>query len=239
VYRSEPKTSAERKGEWEVELLDCARDGDVDRCEALLKMGANVDSTDSFEMTPLHWTSVHGHLDLVKLLLAAGADLRRLDEQGLSALEHAAGNDHVDLCKHLIAAGLPLTGGSPEGFTLLHAAVGNGNVEFVKYLMERGAKSSVVPPDAAPEYLTPFQRAVKLKKLELVLYMQMAGNEDMDQRTVGGRTLIQLAGKGKVGVYLRACRTEKSVDDGLSANFDDSAQQSVMGKEKRGDFAIL
>jgi ankyrin repeat protein len=215
VLHTQLKTEQEIRGEREVELLDCARSGDIDRCVELLALGAGVDATDTCDNTPLHHACFFGYEDIVRLLLGAGADGTLVDDQGCSAMSWAAAGDHLGVCKLLMAAGLSVQTASLAGGTPLQLAVVNHNIPLVQYLMECGAKSSYSPVNPEENYLTPFQWAVKKKRLALVQYMGVAGSEDLEQRTVAGETLIKLAGKGLVSAYLRSRAAQRTVEDGL------------------------
>jgi hypothetical protein len=89
-----------------AELLAAAAKGDTGRVETLLHDGANVESTDKNDRTPLMLAAQHGHPDTVRILLAAGANTDARDKTGLTAfglalLDPAGHADHEAAMKML------------------------------------------------------------------------------------------------------------------------------------------
>jgi ankyrin repeat protein len=56
-----------------------------------LDLGAEVDATDNYGETALHYAAENGHLDIVQKLIQADADMTILDSQGPTALDCALG----------------------------------------------------------------------------------------------------------------------------------------------------
>ena len=67
----------------------------------LLSAGLEIDSTDSMQMTPLHWSSECGHDEVVRVLLANGAGLKRVTAAGMTALHLAAAGGHLEVARLL------------------------------------------------------------------------------------------------------------------------------------------
>ncbi len=67
------------------DLLAAAAKGDAAAVRALLKGGANIESTDKNGRTPLMLAAQHGHAALVSALLEAGAKADARDRSGLTA----------------------------------------------------------------------------------------------------------------------------------------------------------
>ena len=55
----------------------------------LLEAGANVNASDQYQMTPLHFAANCGHAKVVAALLEAGADVNRSDSFGMTPLHWA------------------------------------------------------------------------------------------------------------------------------------------------------
>ena len=67
-----------------------SRDGVTASVEMLLKLGAEVDSKNDYQMTPLHDAVTCGHFEIVKLLLQNGADVNAQNTYQNTALHFAA-----------------------------------------------------------------------------------------------------------------------------------------------------
>src|ERR1051325_4130337 len=83
----------------ELELLDAAEAGDVEKVKSLLQRGVNADARDNrgmpFNNTPLMYAAKKGSLEIVELLLQARADVHATDtgiplEGGKSTCLHYA-----------------------------------------------------------------------------------------------------------------------------------------------------
>ena len=70
--------------------------GHVEVVEILLKCGANANSADLWQFTPLHEAAQKGRVDVCNLLLAYGADPNVINCHGKSALELASGSELAD-----------------------------------------------------------------------------------------------------------------------------------------------
>lgn len=95
--------------------------GLVDVVERLLALGADVNSSDAYGRTSLHYASMLGNERLVLSLLAAGADVFAKDHSGLcakdwSVMQHSTGIHDilsaVESMSNAINSSNSLTGGS-------------------------------------------------------------------------------------------------------------------------------
>jgi hypothetical protein len=66
-------------------------------CSVLLAHGANVDSRDGSNKTPLHWALENGHLEVVRFLLAHGANVDSRDSSNKTPLHWASENGHLEV----------------------------------------------------------------------------------------------------------------------------------------------
>ncbi len=87
--------------EWE----DATQAGDLERVQALLQAGANVDALDRYNQTALMHAAHRGDLPLVKLLIEHGANLEIRAKHNLSALDLARIGRHEPVVRTLIEAG--------------------------------------------------------------------------------------------------------------------------------------
>lgn len=117
------------------ELLDAARNGEMEKVKALLAKGANVNAKSPYGVTPLGFACSRGNVEMVKLLLDNGAEvnvtdtfykttpfnmmamgkkqnpeiMRMLIEKGAKeteqGLSYAIANNHPELAKAALAKG--------------------------------------------------------------------------------------------------------------------------------------
>lgn len=126
-------------------LIKAAYEGDLNRTEALLKGGLDINMKGGdWNETALSAAAAQGHIDLVEFLLDNGADVDLLSGNGDSALLLAAYRCHSDIAMLLLSNGAdasflnPNTGSSP----LLHA-VECEDIDLVKTLIENGADTNL------------------------------------------------------------------------------------------------
>jgi ankyrin repeat protein len=74
----------------------------------LLDRGADINSCDEQDCTPLHHAATGGHTELCQLLLERGADPNTLDKRGRSPLYQAAGGEQIQSCRLLLDYGADL-----------------------------------------------------------------------------------------------------------------------------------
>ena len=56
-----------RTTDWDDELLEAARNGDLIKVQTLLEKGANPNAKDNNGWTPLHRAAFEGHVDVVRV----------------------------------------------------------------------------------------------------------------------------------------------------------------------------
>lgn len=74
----------------------------------LIARGAEVDTQNQFQQTPLMEVAALGLLNICRLLVARGADYRYINARGESVLSAGASTDQVEVVEYLLAL-LPLT----------------------------------------------------------------------------------------------------------------------------------
>jgi ankyrin repeat protein len=120
-------------------LVNAAADQDNAAVRALLKQGADVNSTRADGSTALLWSAHWDDLDTVDLLLKAGAKVDAADDYGVTPLSRAAENGSIAMVDRLLTAGANPNLAQVSGMTPLMTAAHTGNVGVVKSLMARGA----------------------------------------------------------------------------------------------------
>lgn len=150
-------------GATETPLITAASYGDAEVAAALIKAGANLDTTASAdgggvpEGTALRHAAVFGMTDVVDLLVAAGAQVGSIAEAAAAgdlagwlssdtstedrvrALVMAADHERLDVIDQLLDAGTPIDATDPWTRQALRTAASNGRVASVRHLLTRGA----------------------------------------------------------------------------------------------------
>jgi ankyrin repeat protein len=89
-------------------LSFAAMSGESGQVKLLIDLGANVNGSDKFGMTPLLWASLidHGDYRLIEALVKAGADVKARTKQGESALTLAGKWQQPDVARIFKQAGV-------------------------------------------------------------------------------------------------------------------------------------
>ena len=84
---------------------EATRAGNIERVQALLDEGADINSLDKYGQTALMNAAVHGDLELVQMLVKHGAELNHTAKYRLTALMLAVINNHRAVVSVLLEAG--------------------------------------------------------------------------------------------------------------------------------------
>ena len=98
------------------DLYWAAKNGDIDRVNALIAAGASLrwGSDTNNGVTALHAASSKGHCSCISLLIDGGAEVNVLcDNKNKSAVARAAEEGHLDAVRLLLGAGADPTVGQP------------------------------------------------------------------------------------------------------------------------------
>jgi len=85
-------------------LLKAAELGNVGKVKGLLEKGADPNSTDAFNRTPLMIASLAGHVEVVDSLIKAGANIYARAKFGQTAFQFASEQGHAKIVELLKAA---------------------------------------------------------------------------------------------------------------------------------------
>ena len=148
-----------RKRKREIEWLNAARSGDLERLRALLgrnggrsRPPALLQAQDKSGWTALHYAALSGHARVIELLLDAGAPCDPiLDQTAHTPLHVAAYGGHAESVEALLAARastdararcgrLPAT--RTDGLTALFYGAASGSARVVRELLSHGALPS-------------------------------------------------------------------------------------------------
>uniref|UniRef100_A0A8C5QBB0 No mechanoreceptor potential C n=1 Tax=Leptobrachium leishanense TaxID=445787 RepID=A0A8C5QBB0_9ANUR len=123
-----------------------ARNGQLDVCNSLLTMKADVNATDIQGQTPLHLAAENDHSEVVKLFLKHRPELVMSANMDGSTCAHiAAAMGSVAVIKELLKfnkIGVTTARNKTNDSTPMHLAAAGGHSEVVKVLLETGASAS-------------------------------------------------------------------------------------------------
>ena len=112
---------------------------DVERIDALVAKGFDVDKPEPGGLRPIEYAVVGGHVEATTRLLEHGADIDIRNNEGRTPLFHVARNGRPDSMARLLLA----NGADPEiadyfGMTPLLIAAARGHTDMIGILMEHG-----------------------------------------------------------------------------------------------------
>lgn len=123
-------------------LTAAAKLGNCDVVEYLLKKKHyNVNATDCFNKTCLHYAAAKGYQDILLLSIICNANVNAVDKDKNTPLHLACMNGHENCVKALIysTCEVELNIGNSFGETPLHFATKWGYLDIIKILLENGA----------------------------------------------------------------------------------------------------
>jgi ankyrin repeat protein len=137
-------------------LQKAACDGDVQRCEELVKEGSSVDLADDEGNTALDWAVSYCKADVVRKLIELGADVNHANKRGYTPLMYTAATlrgrelrgtreERNEIARRLIEHGADVNHATGDGHvigdgqTALHFAVKDKKAELIRMLIAAGA----------------------------------------------------------------------------------------------------
>lgn len=115
------------------------RDGDSRRMELIFSRGCNVNFKDDYNLVPLHWAIMRGHVDASRLLLKWGADPEAKDSDGRTALGVASWQGIEDIVKILLEHNADIASRDNHGLSPLHGTARNRCPKVCGILLSHGA----------------------------------------------------------------------------------------------------
>ena len=241
-------------------LKSAAEAGDVKFVRALLKMGAEVDTT-STGATALHTAVQWDQLEIVRLLLAAGANPNAEDVDMCTPLMLARSLECVDLLLaagasvdfadqvgtevvhhhsdpeilgRLQEAGATFNPTQPSSTTVLHRAAESGDLPLAQYLLQQGADVN----GATLWGLTPLMSAAEHGHTELMQLLLSAG-ADIEAVDESGRTALFYAAAPEGFTAFRLIQESGSQDDdglleGLDPKLAVTMREALAGLKNNG-----
>ncbi len=136
-----------------------ATTGNTEWIRALIRSGADPNSTDSVNWTPLHIAAAFGRLKAVKVLLDNGAKTDIPSSTGgFTPLHLAAQNGHPNIVRILLDRGASYDRRNKDGMTPLGLAFRHCNAGVINELLKRD-------PEAVTGILTPIQITAHFSQL--------------------------------------------------------------------------
>src|SRR5262249_42707904 len=137
------------------ELRQAAFDGDLERVNALLEQGANVNGRDMYGDTALNQAAQYGHIEVVRRLIEAGADMENLGGAFKTPLMNAAFEGHITVVRFLLEQGARVNS------DLL------SSIELKVNIFQENAELGMVYPDAvkAWEWFLKLLQLAQLKQI--------------------------------------------------------------------------
>ena len=120
--------------ELNTKLFFAAKGGFLPAVKQLIEMGADVNSTQASNETPLHAAASTGRLNIVKLLKSKGAKDNPRTLTGWVPLHHAVRFGHVQVVNYLLTKGTPLYIRTNQGQTVFDLAKATKNQRMINLL---------------------------------------------------------------------------------------------------------
>ena len=154
-------------------LSFAALNGKPDSAEIILEFGANIDTRNKCDYTPIMVAAYERHDSVVQSLIEYGANPN--DAAGFSGsallLASGAGKWRLPTLRALIQGGADVNPSHPNGFTPMHHIAEYGGEDEMAYLLEQGCKAD------SPQWngVSPLFIAIKESKRECVRLLLNAG----------------------------------------------------------------
>lgn len=170
-------------------LWIAAQNGAEEAIEILgLHLGANVNQTDIFGVSPLAVAALTGRINIIETLIKLGADINQQDNRGITPLGFAAKNGHDHLIEKMVSLGSNLDSLNKEGQSLVWLAAHNNEFKFIEKLSE--LKVDINQPDN--NGVTPLWIAAQNNNIQAIETLGRLG-ANINTRNKNGVTPIWIA----------------------------------------------
>jgi len=120
-----------------MDIHQAAMEGDLERVQALLNAGIQVDARDQWQYTPLHLAADNGHAEIALLLLENRAVVDTLDEGQETPLHWASECGNVDVARLLLKHGAAVDAQNNLRKTPFSMAAENSHVAIAQLLCKK------------------------------------------------------------------------------------------------------
>ncbi len=148
LYYNKPPGSTD---EQPISLQEAAASGEIDKVEALISKGVDVNVREWGSLkTALHYAVEKRHEKVVELLLVKGADTDARDAFSATPLHYAVERGYKEMVELLIVNGAEVNAKDKWGYTPLYYAIWNEDKDMIRLLVAKGADVSFTPKDDYP-----------------------------------------------------------------------------------------
>ena len=120
------------------------------RCSSLCKLlgtplnvdpiACDVNMSDSYGRTALHYAAEQGHAPIIDILLKAGSFVNAMDCEGVTPLYLASARGNTDAVLSLVKQSANVNMRAPDKSTPLHTAASRGQLDITRILLNYGSK---------------------------------------------------------------------------------------------------
>lgn len=172
-------------------LLIACEGGFTECAQACINGGADVNCQRADGHTALYEACEYNHLDCARLCVAAGADANIASMDGATPLFIACQTSHLECARVCLDAGADVDAARTGGATALYVSVSAGNIECAKLCLAAGANHRVRSEGDEPLHI-----ASAFGFLDCVQLLLDAGSLDLESRSAGGGTAMQIGCRG-------------------------------------------
>ncbi|XP_059486305.1 ankyrin-3-like [Neocloeon triangulifer] len=196
--------------------IKLARNESVEFKRYLVELGADIHSTDNFNLCALTIAAQFGDVQNCRYLLSLGLDFDVLTKEGGNALHQTCISGNVSTARFIIDLGrLDVNGTFKNGLTPLHVAASKSHIDMIKMLLEKGADIRKKNDHG----LLPFHSAARSGDMTTVKYF--VDNGFLDEKTFRNETALLLSCYNKhstVTQYLFEKGSDPNVVDSVGRN---------------------
>ncbi|XP_028131929.1 uncharacterized protein LOC114327487 [Diabrotica virgifera virgifera] len=174
------------------ELLTAVQDGNLNKVEGLVSQNANVNTTDIYSWTPLHWAAFKDRLEIARFLIEKGADINAADKgpYGKRPIHVAAENNNKDIIEFFLGKKAGINDTDKQGYTPLHYAAWRGRLEVTQLLVDR--KANINAADTSTAGKKPIHVAAENNNENIIGFLLSKG-VSIDDADKNGRTPLHYA----------------------------------------------
>jgi len=126
-------------GTIQSDFEEACRNGDIKVVMDLIDKGADVNASNNWGNTPLHYALDNGHTEVAMALIDKGADLNARNNDGYTPLHIALMKGHTEAAMAVIDKGADVNARNNDGYTPLHYALSYGHSEVAMAVIDKGA----------------------------------------------------------------------------------------------------
>lgn len=186
-----PKPDPAEQERLDSQLIRAAWADDVQRAQALIARGADVNAKDDTVQSAYLISTSEGSLDLLNLMLKHGGDVAAKDSFNGTGLIRAADRGLADVAGRLVQAGVDVDHVNNLGWTALHEAIilGDGSRRYVDTVRVLVAAGADVTLRSRRDDVSPLDHALAKGHDEIADLLRAVLGADRARRTADQRLL--------------------------------------------------